>query len=243
MSVGTFSRLTARIAPKRYLEVYRTAKTVLACRRRRFVVSGEPHLDEPGIAYFHEQLEHTRNYLEYGSGGSTICANRRVNILVSVDSDRNFLAAVQRVLAADAMARERRESRSGMTKLIYVNIGLTVEWGTPAFTRPTPRRVHRWEDYPSAPWRYLRSIDQQPDLILVDGRFRVACVLESLLSLSPSSDTRILLDDYISRPHYHVLDRFADVETVGRMAVLHPKQAWDGSEGHRLLEHYRTDYR
>jgi hypothetical protein len=241
MTVVTSPGLEARTAPKKFMEAYRTAKSVFACRTRHFDISSEPQFDDAGIAYFHEQLQRTRNYLEYGSGGSTVLANQRVQMLVSVDSDAHYLAAVRRTLTADATGIY--ESRRAATNLIYINIGFTVDWGTPAYTRPTPRRIRRWENYPSAPWRYFRSIEQQPDLILVDGRFRVACVLESLLNLSPLSDTPILLDDYITRPHYHVVERFVDLEMVGRMAVLHPRHLWDRSEAHRLLEHYRMDYR
>ncbi len=241
MTVITSPRLGARIAPNKFVDAYRTAKSVLACRTRHFDISSQPHFDEAGIAYFREQLQRTRNYLEYGSGGSTVVANQRVQMLVSVDSDAHYLAAVRRKLVADATGIH--ESRRDATKLIYINIGFTVDWGIPACTRPTRRRIHRWENYPSAPWRYFRSIEQQPDLILVDGRFRVACVLESLLNLWPLDDTPILLDDYSTRPHYHVVERFADLEMVGRMAVLHPRRSWNRSEGRQLLEVYRLDYR
>jgi len=160
---------------------------------------------------------------------------------VSVESDAHYLAAVRRRLTADAIGTNY--FRRTATKLIHVNIGFTVDWGIPAYTRPTRRRIQRWENYPAAPWRYFRSIGQQPDLILVDGRFRVACVLESLLNLSPVNHTLILLDDYITRPHYQAVERFADLEMVGRMAVLHPRRVWDRSEASRLIEHYRSDYR
>jgi hypothetical protein len=103
--------------------------------------------------------------------------------------------------------------------------------------------VRRWEQYAKAPWRYFRIIGQQPDLVLVDGRFRVACVLESLLSLSPSSETQILLDDYIDRPHYTVVEQYADVELVGRMAVLRPRRLVDRIGVRRLVRQYCADPR
>ena len=243
MPVGTLSRLGTSIAPSKFRDACRTFKTVLVCRTRRFDISSEPRLDDASSIYFRERLAHTRNYLEYGSGGSTVLANRAVQILVSVDSDAHFLAAVRDKLAADDTVREPRESRGAVTRLIHVNIGPTVDWGVPALKRPTPRRVRLWQAYPTAPWCYFRSIEQQPDLILVDGRFRVACVLESLLNLSPLSNAQVLVDDYITRPHYHVVERFADLEMVGRMAVLRPKRLWDRSEARRVLHDYRTDYR
>jgi hypothetical protein len=235
MTAGTPSTLGASIAPRRFVDAYRTAKIVFANRVRHVDIPSEPYFDEESTAYFRAQLERARNYLEYGSGGSTILANRLVNMLVSVDTDGNLLADVRRKLA--------EQSRRALTRLIHVNIGLTLDSGMPLFTKPTRRRVRRWEDYPTAPWRYLRSIAQQPDLILVDGRFRVACVLESLLSLSPLSNTRILVNDYVDRPHYHVVERFADFERVGRMAVLRPRRLIDRIQVRRLVRQYSADPR
>jgi hypothetical protein len=124
-----------------------------------------------------------------------------------------------------------------------VNIGLTQDWGMPVFTKPTRRRVRRWEDYSKAPWRYFRAIGQQPDLILVDGRFRVACVLESLLSLSPLSRTQVLLDDYVGRPEYAVVERFADLQLAGRMAILRPRKLIDRIQVRQLVRQYCADPR
>jgi len=222
------------------VHAYRTAKLVFEKRTRPFDVPAEPHFDSESTAYFRKRLESARSYLEYGSGGSTILANRLVNTLVSVDSDAHFLGEVRRKLAQDGLGHHGRRA---LAKLIHVNIGLTEEWGMPVFTKPTPRRVRRWESYPTAPWRYFRSIAQQPDLILVDGRFRVACVLESLLSLSPLSNTQILLDDYDTRPHYQVVEQFADMEMAGRMAILRPRRLIDRIQVRRLVKQYCADPR
>lgn len=235
MTGATVSSLGASIAPRRFIEAYRTAKVVIGNRMRHFDVPTEPHFDELSTRYFHDEIARVRNYLEYGSGGSTVLANRTVTNLVSVDSDANFLADVRRKLS--------ESDRRAMAKLIHVNIGFTVDWGFPVFNKPTRRRVRRWEEYARAPWRYFRTIGQQPDLILVDGRFRVACVLESLLCLSPLSETKILLDDYVGRPEYNVVEQYADVELVGRMAVLRPRRLVDRVSVRRLVREYCADPR
>jgi hypothetical protein len=77
----------------------------------------------------------------------------------------------------------------------------------------------------------------------VGGRFRVACVLESLLSLSPLSNTQILLDDYAERPHYQVVERFADLEMAGRMAVLRPRRLIDRIQVRRMVRQFCADPR
>lgn len=235
MTAGTLSTLGASIAPRRFVDACRAAGSVLANRARHVEIPAEPYFDDESTGYFRVQLERARNYLEYGAGSSTVLANRYVNTLVTVDTDGPLLADVRRKLS--------EQRRCTMTRLIHVNIGLTLETGMPLFTKPTRRRMRRWEDYPSAPWRYFRSIAQQPDVILVNGLFRVACVLESLLSLSPLSNTRIMLDDYVDRPHYHVVEQFADVERVGRMGVLRPRRLLERIEVRRLVRQFSADPR
>src|SRR3954471_8509747 len=83
------------------VHAYRTAKLVFEKRTRHFDVPAEPHFDSESTAYFRKRLESARSYLEYGSGGSTILANKLVNTLVSVDSDAHFLGDVRRKLAQD----------------------------------------------------------------------------------------------------------------------------------------------
>ncbi|MGH8137913.1 MAG: hypothetical protein ACREVV_06930 [Steroidobacteraceae bacterium] len=229
------SALAGPAPPKGFVHAYRMAKVVIANRVRHFDVPSDPSFDTESAAYFRRQLESTRNYLEYGSGGSTILAHKLVNNLVSVDSDAHFLADVRRKLMQD--------DSQAVTKLIHANIGLTQQWGMPVFTKPTRRRIRRWETYPRAPWSYYRALGLEPDLILVDGRFRVACMLESLLSVSRTNQCPILCDDYASRPHYHVVEQFAHLSMAGRMAVLRAKESLDRIQCRRLVRQYCADPR
>jgi len=222
-------------APRGFTYAYHTAKFVIASRIRHFDVPATPYFDAASSEFFAEKLRTTRNYLEYGSGGSTLLAHKSVQNLVSVESDGHFLAAVQRRLAQDG-------SRA-VTKLIHAKIGLTQEWGMPVFRKPTQRRVQRWENYSKAPWKYYRAQGLEPDLILVDGRFRVACVLESFANLSPGSRCLVLFDDYASRPHYRAVEPFAELQLVGRMAVLRPKADLDRVRCRQMAREYCADPR
>jgi hypothetical protein len=52
---------------------------------------------------------------------------------------------------------------------------------------------------------------------MIDGRFRVACFLTSLIYAQPQ--TVILFDDYEDRPVYHVVEKhLKPVLMAGRMA-------------------------
>ncbi|MAO75600.1 MAG: hypothetical protein CL699_04770, partial [Chloroflexi bacterium] len=72
---------------------------------------------------------------------------------------------------------------------------------------------HHFDIYTSSIWNRA----EKPDVVLIDGRFRVACFLKSLLHAPPN--TVILFDDYINRPHYHVVEEFLTPDqTCGRQA-------------------------
>jgi hypothetical protein len=219
-----------------FSRAYQTTKLVVAKRVARIEVPDQPHFDSQSTDFFNEAIRQTRNYLEYGSGGSTLLAHQHVRKLVSVESDRRFLRAVERKLS--------RQSLGAETVLIHVNIGLTEHWGKPVFTKPTSRRVHRWQRYAKAPWNFFRRRNIEPDLILIDGRFRAACALESLLNLSDDSSCRILMDDYLTRDEYKAVEEVADLtEMKGRMAVFRMRPDMDRARCEQLLEQFYADFR
>lgn len=181
-----------------------------------FQVGANPSFDAEGLDWFLSIVPFSKVYLEYGSGGSTIVASRFVQTLVSVESDSSFGRAVEQKISKESLAN---------IFCLYPNIGITAQWGRPIFGRPTPPRVERWKRYPRAPWGGIINMPELPDLILIDGRMRVACALESLLHITPA--TRILVDDYIGRD-YGVIEDFADLVAVrGRMGEFRKKQKFD----------------
>lgn len=89
------------------------------------------------------------------------------------------------------------------------------------------------------PWKHLEAAGLVPDLILIDGRFRVACMLECLVRVKDQSSA-IFFDDYFDREPYSVVERFADmVDRAGRMAIFRRKHSMDVQACNEVLrEHY-----
>jgi hypothetical protein len=202
----------------------------------KVVVPLEPHFDEQSRAVFSALLSRAQTYLEYGSGGSTQLAARYAKTVVSVDNDSAFLEEVGR--------RIYKERRRAEFEPILVNIGISGPWGFPVFTERTDDRLRRWKTYPTAPWRFLQQRMLEPDVILVDGRFRVACVLESLLHLRPKSACDILVDDYAERAHYKIIEEFCDLISMhGRMAHFRRPVVVDVEQCRQALEHFYGDFR
>jgi len=179
-----------------------------------------------------------RKYLTgFRIGGSTILACQTAKVVVTVDNDPRFLRSVVRALSSSPAVPD-------LFVPIHVDTGFTRRWGVPVFRTPTPKRVLGWQCYTKAPWEVFRAHSMEPDTILVDGRFRAACVLESLLNLATDSACVILVDDYVGRREYAVVEAFADrVATFGKMATLRKKPDFDSEECLRVLPHLYCDWR
>jgi hypothetical protein len=151
-----------------------------------------------------DQYEQASVILEYGSGGSTVMASEMTDKTVfSVESDPAWCQMMQDYF-----------DHAGTTSdvhLHYANIGKVGKWGRPK-THDAWDRYHR---YPNSVWDLPDF--KAPDLVLVDGRFRAACVVTALLRTE--QPLTLLFDDYTDRRRYHVVEDFVPrAETRGRMA-------------------------
>ncbi len=157
-------------------------------------------------------------YGEYGCGHSTIfVANNTDAEIVSVDTDAGWVEAVRTSC-----------EREGM-KLIHVDLGPVGCWGRPRGYRAE----ERFPEYTDALW------DDSPDLVLIDGRFRVACFFTSLLKAAPG--TRILFHDF-HRPHYHVVKEVISIEEqADSMALFVVPEQFDRERATELLGHFRRN--
>jgi hypothetical protein len=166
-----------------------------------------PHLDAAGLQCFRESMQQCRCYLEYGSGGSTVYAAMVAEppTIISVESDKVWIGRVRNAIG----------HAHSKLHLEYCDIGEVGDWGTPK----NDGKIADYWKYAATPWEIAGRLELVPDTILIDGRFRVASFLLSLVSARIG--TRILFDDYLDRPHYFVAERFCQVaETRGRMAVF-----------------------
>lgn len=146
----------------------------------------------------------SRVILEYGSGGTTLIAAEGAGRTVfSVESDKEWLAGMQDWFKAHPPAAELH--------FIHGDVGKTRPWGYPV----NASHFRRWPAYPNGVWD--RPDFRQPDVVLIDGRFRLACFLTALFR--STAPVTVLWDDYAERPSYHkVEDLVQPVARIGRMA-------------------------
>jgi hypothetical protein len=167
------------------------------------------------------------NYLEFGAGNSTVlaCDVPTIRHIDSVDSSGEYVEQHLRPHASIASALSE-----GRLELHLIEIGETAKWGYPK----DASKKHLWPNYSLA----VFSRPSNHDLVLVDGRFRVACTLSSLLSTP--DDCRIMIHDFSSRPQYHVVAKFLETEaSVDTLALFAKKPGVDRRRVRSLLEKYQ----
>lgn len=181
----------------------------------------QPHMTDAEVTQFELQLAGLSSLLEFGSGGSTVVAARQVRKIVSVDSNPGWLTRVHAEVTRHAV---------DFTP-VHIDIGPVVEWGYPA----DESRLRDWPRYHTHIWRVVGG---SPDAVLIDGRFRVACLLQAIIHCKP--DCIFLFHDFNDRPQYHTILRHADVlMRVDTLAVLRAKQQVDGKAVlHDLFDYY-----
>ena len=151
---------------------------------------------------FKQFATQSKIYFEYGCGKSTIWCSRNIQgKIFSVDTSKKWVQNVK-----------SKSSSENFPHLRWVDCGSISDWGTP--TGYSLRQ--NFKEYILGPFQMTR---ESPDLILIDGRFRVACFLNSLLKSSPG--THIIFDDYIERPKYHIAEELCEKPSFcGRQAIF-----------------------
>lgn len=189
---------------------------------RRLVIAGHvvfdpvaltrPAMSAREVELLAHMLERAQHVLEFGAGGSTTFALKLgVADLTSVESDR---AWIDRILLDRAAARARRDGR---LKMLHADVGPISALGSPASAASRPL----WPSYAARPWASLDA--EALDLVLVDGRFRVACILQTILHVTPR--TLIAVHDFWTRPHYHgVLQYLEEVHRCESLAVFRVRE-------------------
>jgi hypothetical protein len=90
-------------------------------------------------------------------------------------------------------------------------LGDVGSWGYPT----TYIRQNFFTDYTDYLWNQI----EKPNVVLIDGRFRVCCFLTSLKFAEEG--TQILFDDYIIQAHYHFVEKYlSPIKVCGRQCLF-----------------------
>ena len=175
-----------------------------------YAVEPEGAMPAPETHKLMELLTTSRSFLEFGAGGSTLLAlSSRCSRVTSVETDGALGSFLERL--ASVANTPHYECHVVLPEILG-------PWG------------HDYTPQPSEPVgaRYvgLGAAATSPSLVLVDGRFRVACALSS--AKNAKNAVTILMDDYGDRPEYFVVaDYLGAPDMVGRMAVFRLESSID----------------
>jgi hypothetical protein len=222
------------------MDVLSFLKFLYVQRVKGFSVPEGPHFENAeATEFFTKVLNQSASYFEWGSGGSTIVAASQNKRFVSVDSDKFFLSSVKRKI------EESNPSFDSKSSLVHSDIGFTYYWGYPLqlFNSLSPGRRMRYLRYSEYPRLFCN--DRKIDLFLVDGRFRVACAVNAVLyAIEHGLSATILVDDFVGRDHYKILEDAIEVPVcVGRLAVFRDFSNSKVSHLREVLERYSMDPR
>ncbi len=181
-----------------------------------------PNLFDNEPNFFEFEIKKCSVYGEYGAGSSTSFALKYSSaFVITVDTDTHWLQQATK----DFGDSQRIQAKT-------VDVGAVAAWGVPLGAA----RVEKFIEYTDWLWNQSKF----PDLVLIDGRFRVCCFLTTIKNCE--TGCRIIFDDYIHRPQYHFVERFLPVSDVrGRQAlfVVPEKKSWDDAQLDFAIEAFR----
>lgn len=188
-----------------------------------------PHMSPKEFELLKEFTKAGGKVVEFGSGGSTIFFLSKGKTVYSVESDSGFIGYLQ------TFPLIKKKITAKKLYMYHADIGETVTWGVPK----DHSKVSDWPLYYKAVWRKFNI--QNPDIVLIDGRFRVMCALNSIPYIN--RDTVVMVHDFSKREHYKVIFDFFDlVKEVESLVVLKLKEQVDKERVNEVKAQYQHDY-
>ncbi len=173
----------------------------------------EPYFSKNDLKLFYKYIDNATNYFEYGSGGSTIKVSEKNNIkyIFSVESDIEWYNKIKILL----------KDRKNFNYILNEMNTLSKKFGYPGPNATEIEKINYSEQINLLD----KDMKNKIDIILIDGRFRVACCLKCFNNIS--DNCLIIFDDFLTRNYYHVvLEYFNIIDKTedNRMVILKKKE-------------------
>ena len=169
------------------------------------------------LTAFKGYISNINTYFEFGVGGSTVFVHENTNAqIVGVDSSLKWIEQVKKHV-------------DGRVDLMFIDIGPVGDWGMPR----NEQNKGNWPLYSTS----INTNNLKPEVILVDGRFRVACLIQTILySTKNNLDPIILLHDCNRNEYNPGKELLTCLDQVGTLAVFKLKSKYQ-LEDLELLYH------
>jgi len=172
----------------------------------------EPDFSKKDLEIFNKFTNLCNFYYEFGSGGSTYLTSQKNNIIEihSVESSEFWINKIKNTIS------EVNKHFLNKINFHFIDMKSDKNLGYPGKNFP----LDKYYLYPTS----LNNIQIKPNsVILIDGRFRPACLLNLYKNIQ--TDTIILFDDFLNRIKFYsiVLRYFSIIQKGERMVVLKKK--------------------
>jgi hypothetical protein len=165
---------------------------------------------------FDNMLSKGSVYFEFGLGGSTLFAAKHANLnhITAVDSSAAWIMKVksQALIAADI--------QRGRISIGHVDLGPVGPYGYPIHRNTAKEREYS---------RAIIGTTRVPDVVLVDGRYRVACALRTALEAVENGWPSLILMIHDYERHEYIVDMNAVLGAPTHLRGTNGRQlaAWE----------------
>jgi hypothetical protein len=160
----------------------------------------EPIIKPLDKLLFYKYLNNATHYMEFGSGGSTYQASIRPNIksICTVESDLEWIQKLKSKITHQHIQYNYIDIKARSKNLGYPGNDCR------------PEDMKKYSDV---------KIPSETDLVLIDGRFCVACCLKLIGQINEKCI--VVFDDFLDRPQYHIiLDYFTILKQTENKSLV-----------------------
>jgi len=149
--------------------------------------------------FFMDLIKKSKFVYEYGSGNSTLFMKKNKVKYVSIESKKDIFVKLKKK----------------NLNIFFFSLGITKRYSIPYFLRLKKKKIIN----------YANSINilniKNPDLILIDGRFRVICFfyIMNYLRSKKLNNTVVIIDDF-NRKEYSIINSYFKIKCIGRIGYL-----------------------
>jgi len=175
--------------------------------------------------FFKLILEKSKKYLEFGMGGSTLLAFNTLSIKKIVSIEHNFVW-FKKISKFNGVKNEEKNR----IFLEYIDLGKLYK------NKPLKKNIKKFSNYSNL---IFQKYENDYDLVFIDGIFRVACVLQTILNCK--NDIKILIHDINYVIKYHIIYKYLEViYSIDTMVLFCIKKYIDIKEVKKDYEIYKN---
>ena len=161
----------------------------------------EPMMKAQEKELLYEGFKNSHTYFEIGSGASTFQAIKYGLKVISIESDRGWYNKMKEIFPLECDIN-----------YILIDFGTEFNLGYPVNTTSNETMYQYTHQY---------KHEFQADMILIDGRFRVACALNILPLID--NTTYVYIHDFERKTYHFVLKYYETIEQANTLVKLRKK--------------------